>query len=217
MTRRALILTILACLAITVACESKATNSNQQAGDTHGDQPVQVLTLEIPDARWEPSFFEALEKRTKSAGMRSLRQTVLPNGDLEVRFWYDRLEIMSGVIIQRSTGNWSATHLRQTEDSKPSSAQLDSLGTPKSGWESAWAKLTNAGILTLPDGFTTKCSSGGLDGVAYVVETNVDRKYRTYWYGNPQWAECEEAKQMLSIKKIIFEEFGLDSVQDSRR
>lgn len=207
-------MTVLAYFASTVACHSNAKNPNQQPSATHTDQPAQVLTLEIPDAVWEPGFFEALEKRTKIVGMTSLRKTTLPNDDLEVRFWHDRLEVIAGVIIRRSSGNWSAFYLRQREQHLPSSAQLESLGPPRSGWEAAWGRLTDAGILTLPDGFTSKCSSGALDGIGYVVETNVDRKYRTYWYGNPQWADCDEAKQILSIERIIFEEFHLGSLQN---
>jgi hypothetical protein len=173
-----------------------------------------VLTLEIPNAAWEPGFFEALEQRTKSAGMASLRQTMLPADDLEVRFWYDRFEVIAGVIVRRSGGSWSASYLRQREQHLPSSAQLESLGVPSSGWEIAWDRLRSAGILMLPDGSTSSCSSGALDGIGYVVETNVDRKYRTYRYGNPQWTDCPEAKQILSIEKIMFEEFRLWSVQN---
>ena len=145
------LLTILVCAAGAVACDSNVKNPSQQS-TTHIDQPAQVLTLEIPEANWEPIFFQVLEERTKHAGMTSLRKTVLPNHDLEVRFWYDRFEVIAGVIIRRSGGSWSATYLRQREDSKASLVQVESLGTPKSGWEVTWERLTNAGVLTLPDG-----------------------------------------------------------------
>jgi hypothetical protein len=218
MTKRKLeLLWIVVCVASAIACDSRARNLNQPPRPTHVDQAAQTLTLEIPNASWEPTFFEALEKRTKNAGMTSLRNTVLPDGDLEVRFWYDRFEVIAGVIVRRSGGNWSASYLRQREQHLPSSALLASLGTPRSGWEVAWERLRNAAILTLPDGSTSNCSSGALDGIGYVVETNVDWKYRTYRYGNPQWADCLEAKQILSIEKIIFEEFRLGSVPDGTR
>lgn len=217
MNRRTLeILTMLVFVANTVACDSNNKNLNQPPNATNTDQATQVLTLEIPNAPWEPNFFEALEKRTKNAGITSLRRTVLPGRDLEVRFWFDHFEIISGVIIRRSGDNWSATYLRQKQDHQPSSVQLETLGTPQSGWDVVWSRLKSAGILTLPDGFANNCQSGALDGVGYVVETNVDRKYRTYWYGNPQWADCEEAKQVLAIKSIIFEEFRLGSLQSKQ-
>ncbi len=214
MTKRGLrLLTVLFCVAGTVACVFNAKNLNQPLNAAPMDQTAQGLTLEIPDARWEPAFFEALEERTKKAGMSSLRKTVLPDHDLEVRFWYDHFEVISGVIIRRSGENWSATYLRQKDDHQPSSLQQESLETPKSGWEVAWRRLTSAGILTLPDGSTMKCRSDVLDGISYVVETNLDRKYRTYRYGNPQFADCEESKRILSIESIIFEEFRLSSLQ----
>ena len=218
MTRRKLeLLSILVCVASAIACDSTARNLNPPPRAAHTDQAAQALTLEIPNAIWEPRFFEALEKRTKNAGMTSLRKAVLPDGDVEMRFWYDRFEVIAGVIVRRSGGNWSPSYLRQREQHLASSAQLESLGTPRSGWEVAWEKLTNEGILTLPDGSTSNCSSGALDGIGYVVETNVDRKYRTYRYGNPQWAHCLEAKQILSMEKIIFEEFRLASLPVERR
>lgn len=207
------LLTVLFCVVGMSTCAFNAENQNKSLNAAPTHLPAQVLTLEIPDAPWEPHFFEALEKRTKKAGITSLRQTVLPDHDLEVRFWFDHFEIISGVIIRRSGENWSATYLRQKQDHQPSSAQLEALETPQSGWDVVWSKLTNAGILTLPDAPSINCQSGALDGVGYVVETNVDRKYRTYWYGNPQWADCEEAKQILAIKNIILEEFRLGSLQ----
>lgn len=175
------------------------------------DQASQTLTLEVPTAKWEPVFFEALAVRTKQAGIPELRKTVLPNHDLEARFWYDHFEVIQGLIIRRSGEQWSASYLKQRVDSDPSSVRQETLGTPKSGWENAWNRLTSAGLLTLPDGSTTNCSSGGLDGIGYVVETNVDRKYRTYRYGNPQLATCDEAKRILSIESILADEFRLDS------
>lgn len=47
------------------------------------------------------------------------------------------------------------------------------------------------------------------DGISYVVETNLNRKYRTYRYGNPQFSSCEEARRILTIESILAEEFGL--------
>jgi hypothetical protein len=60
----------------------------------------------------------------------------------------------------------------------------------------------------LPDG-ALNCKTQVLDGVSYVVETNVNRKYRIYGYFNPQVANCDEAKQLLLIEAILSEEFQL--------
>jgi hypothetical protein len=82
------------------------------------------------------------------------------------------------------------------------------LDPPKSGWEAAWKRLTDANILTLPDG-PVNCKREVLDGGGYVVETNLNRRYRTYWYGNPSLANCNEAKQIVMIERILSEEFQI--------
>ena len=162
-----------------VACVVNDKEVAQRQKATPAEQTAQGVTLEIPDAPWEPFFFEALQERTNKIGVLSLRKTVLPDNDLEVRFWYDHFDMISGVIIRRSAGEWSATYLGQRSPKEPLSMQQESLGAPKSGWEAAWKRLTDAGILTLPDG-SVNCKTEALDGIGYVVETNVNRRYRTY-------------------------------------
>jgi hypothetical protein len=208
-TKRKLQLLMVLLAVITMACVPKTKDSAQPMNAIPKDQSTHGLSLEIPDARWEPAFFEALEARTKKAGIPGLRKTMRPDHDLEARFWYDRFEVIEGLIVRRSGGEWSATYLRQMYDHEPSSVQQVGLGVPRSGWDDAWRRLTSAGILTLPDGSTTKCESEVLDGISYVVETMVGRRYRTYRYGNPQFANCDEARRLLSIKTILSEEFRL--------
>lgn len=66
----------------------------------------------------------------------------------------------------------------------------------------------DAGVLSLPDAGSIGCQVGGLDGISYVVETNMDKTYRTYMYDNPQFASCKEAKQIIEIVDILADEFG---------
>lgn len=171
----------------------------------------QALQLEIPDSPWEPAFFEELEERTTAVNLPDLRTVVLPEDDLEVRFWYDRFEIINGVVIRRTGQQWSANWIYQTEDHLPSSAKLATLDPPKSGWDIFWKNLVDTGILTLPDSPRPQCPTEALDGISYIVETNVNRKYRTYMYSNPQWMKCSEAKQVLQLEKTIRDEFSLDN------
>jgi hypothetical protein len=140
-----------------------------------------------------------------------LRTVVLPENDLEVRFWYEGMEIIYGVVIRRMGQQWSANWIYQTVDSKPSSTRMVLLDPPKSGWDVLWNKLVDAGILTLPDSPHPRCSSGALDGVGYIVETNVNRTYRTYMYGNPRLMKCPEAKQMVQLEQTLGDEFSLHS------
>lgn len=177
-------------------------------------QNQQVPRIEIPNASWEPSFFKALDERTQKVKLPSLRTVVLSEQDLDARFWYDtRPDVISGYVIRRSGDRWSAVFVRQTRDRLPSEVKLEAMPVPRSGWETAWAKLVNAGILTLPDAAELGCNSPSFDTVAYVIETNVHGIYRAYRYSNPLHGECDEAKRIVLIEEIIGEEFGPQSTQ----
>jgi hypothetical protein len=171
----------------------------------------QTLQLEVPNSPWEPAFFEQLQPRITAVNLPDLRTVVLPEDDLEVRLWYDRFEIINGVVIRRTGQKWSANWVHQTDDHLPSSATLAILQPPKSGWDVFWKNLVDIGILTMPDMPRQQCPAEALDGIGYIVETNVNRKYRTYMYSNPQLMKCSEAKQMLQLEATIREEFSLDN------
>jgi hypothetical protein len=99
--RRLEYLVFLLGVAAIVACVFKGKESAQERKVAPVDQTAQGLTVEIPNAPWEALFFKALEGPTNKIGLSSLRRTVLPDNDLEVRFWYDHFEIINGVIIRR--------------------------------------------------------------------------------------------------------------------
>jgi len=176
-------------------------------------QTEEKLNLLIPDARWEPNFFEALDERISGTNIHNLRTVVLPNNDLEVRFWFDALPYrLDGVILRRSGDQWSAVLVQDVNEHLKSEIQQRKLPAPKSGWEDTWEKLVKAGLLTLPDASSiSQCQSGTLDGSGFVIEINKNKTYRTYRYGNPQLAECSEAKQIVLISKIIINEFDLET------
>jgi hypothetical protein len=194
----------------TVGCVSDVKEATQQR-NAPADQTAQRVTLEIPEATWEPVFFKQLEARTTAVNLPNLRTVVLPENDLEVRFWYDGMEIINGVVIRRMGQQWSANWIYQTVDRLPSSTKMVLLDPPKSGWEVLWKSLVNAGILTLPDSPRPQCPAEALDGISYIVETNVNRTYRTYMYSNPQLMKCPEAKQMLQLEKTLGDEFSLNT------
>ncbi|HKC64296.1 MAG TPA: hypothetical protein VKB86_11695 [Pyrinomonadaceae bacterium] len=176
------------------------------------NQEKQELRLEIPDDGWVSIFFESINKRANIAKLSSLR-TALPKDDLEVRVWGGfGLTPLEGFILKRTDGQWSAIHLKGISKKLPPSEYQKNMEAPKSGWESCWQRLVDAGILTLPDASEVKkCEVLAFDGFSYVVEINMNNTYRTYMYDNPIYAKCDEAKQMLKIGKIIDEEFGLRS------
>ena len=175
--------------------------------------PVAAPALaEVPKFNWESYFFPALEERTKKVELASLSAMHLAETDVEVRFWLDASpDRIEGFVFRRRGDSWSATRLYQRRRAWPSAVKLENLGTPKSGWDNFWKQLTDKGILVLPDSDETKCLKGGLDGIGYVFEVVAEQKYRTYRYSTPQFAECEEAKRVLSIVDLMIDEFNIRS------
>jgi hypothetical protein len=168
-------------------------------------------TIVMPAGKWEANFFRIIDKRTEAANLPSLRTVNLPNGDLEVRIWViTGLNGEDGIILRRSSSQWSALYLHGIFDHYPPAKfhEQRNLEAPKSGWDKMWQRLVEAGILTLPDASLIGCNTYGLDGIGYVVEVNTN-KTRTYMYDNPQDAKCSEAKRMMEIIEILFDEFSL--------
>lgn len=167
----------------------------------------------VPKATWEKIFFESINERVSSSKLSNLRSKGLPKDDFEVRIWSGfGLSLLQGFVLKRTTGEWSAVDLNwvvsENRKGKQDVKQLDKkFDVPKSGWDAAWQRLVDAGILTLPDAEEINCSGDALDGMSYVVEYNLKNTYRTYLYDNPNYAKCSEAKQMIKINKIIAEEF----------
>jgi hypothetical protein len=174
----------------------------------HGNQELRLI---IPKDTWEPIFFKSINERTTGANLPSLRTVTLPQNDFEVRVWVGfGLNGIDGFILRRSTNEWIAIHLHEMSERPPYGKYQRNLEAPKSGWGSAWQKLVDAGILTLPDASEVNCEGGINDGKSYVVEINKDRVYRTYMYDNPNFAKCGEAQQMIEIGEIIADEFDLE-------
>jgi hypothetical protein len=166
----------------------------------------------MPVGKWEAIYFETINKRADAANLPRLRTVNLPNGDLEVRVWIGfGINGEDGIILRRSSNQWSAVYLHGMFDRYlPAKYQEQrNLDVPKSGWDKMWQRLTGAGILTLPDATEIGCRPYVVDGIGYVVETNTNKTYRTYMYENPQFAKCSEAKQMIEISEILYDEFGL--------
>jgi len=164
--------------------------------------------LDVPQKAWVQIFFKEIDERTKEANLINLRTTRLVDSDIEVRLWKINGFDLVGIVLRRSAGKWSATYLSKDLQSKKTGHEL--LEPPRSGWEGAWERLVGAGLLTQPDGDDEKCRVLTKDGLSYIVESNLNNTYRTYIYGNPQLAVCDEAKQMIKILQIVDQEFGLE-------
>jgi hypothetical protein len=170
------------------------------------------LHVVIP-TKWERYGLPVLDKRADAAKLTKLRTVLLPAGDLEVRVWIGfGTDGEDGLILRRAAGKWSALHIHGMYERYPPEQYQETfiLAAPKSGWGRAWQRLIEAGILALPDESSLPCGPALLDGIGYAVEVNMDEEYRLYSYGNPSYAKCDEAKQMMRIGRIIAEEFGLE-------
>lgn len=206
---RIAILMFLVGVAITITFLFHSKNTTQEL-NTANIQNAQRLHLEIPNAHWEPYFFKELEKYTSKVNLPSLRTVVLPDNDLEMRFWFDSLLGTRGLILRRSNEKWSALYLHEVYANHTSSIKVENLEPPVSGWDAVWKQLVREGILVLPDSyFNEECRVKAIDGEGYIVETNVNHEYRTFNYGNPQHAECDEARHVVSMVGIILGEFEL--------
>jgi hypothetical protein len=175
-------------------------------------QEKEKLRLVIPDATWEPIYFAHINEGAKAAKLPKLRAAVLPEGEMEIRIWRGfGLGELEGFIFRRSK-EWSAFYLRGVDPRmsrmKPQRVSL----IPKSGWDIFWGRLTAEGVLSLPDASELRDYKHGIkDGVSYAVEINMNRRYRTYHYSNPEDQEHGEAKHMVRINDILAEEFNLSN------
>lgn len=191
--------------------------ASEKVQDSKVDLPklpnIPFPTPDKSNLTWEDIYFEEIIEREKVSNLKRLKSKVLPEDDLEVRVWSGfGITVLQGFILKRNSGVWSAVDLdwevsenrKSMRDLKPVDKKLDA---PKSGWDAAWQRLVDAEILTLPAAEKIDCSGNTDDGFSYVVEYKLQNKYRTYMYDNPEYAKCDEAKQMVKIKKIIAEEF----------
>ena len=160
---------------------------------------------EIPTAVWEPIFFESINKVSDHLELYRLRNVTIAPGDIEVRLWVVfGLGPLQTIILRRVAGKWSGWSGPSTN----SAQELEPLH-PRSNWETVWSKLSELGIMELPDASSLPDEVGVFDGISYVVEINADGKYRTYEYGNPAEQPWPEAKKMVRIARVLDREFGL--------
>jgi hypothetical protein len=197
---------LLLLTSLLVGCSFHTENSQKK--DTSVVQQPQAFRVIVPQATWEPIFFEAINERAAIAKLPSLRAAALPKGDLETRIWIGfGVTALRGFDLQRSSGQWRATYMQGIHSRLTKQEYEITLQAPKSGWEGLWQKLLEQEILTLPDAASIRCAGDTVDGISYVVENNLDNTYRTYMYDNPQFANCQEAQQIIQIAKLFEDEF----------
>jgi hypothetical protein len=177
----------------------------------------QQMRVIVPHASWEPIFFRAINTAANLSGQTNLRTTQLPEDDVEVRIWWGfGLSPLEGVTLRRSSGQWSGIHVKGDDYYELTGVDRTQLSDPKSGWQTIWPRMLEAGVLSLPDPSEINCDEAIVDGVSYVVETNANNTYRTYSYPVSDPPKCKEVTSMLEIADIMFEEFGPQIFPDGR-
>ena len=170
----------------------------------------------MPELTPDETFSREIDHLSKLAGPRFLKSSNLARGDTDARVWYGfGLVLLEGFAIKRTNNQWSAFHLKANEANPRYITKVAriQLPAPKSGWEKCWQRLTDAGILTLPSG--TEAPDPDAEG--FYVETMADGSYRNFEYTSPEYSESPNAKRMLAIGDIIFEEFDLGRFHVARR
>src|SRR6266404_948547 len=163
-----------------------------------------MTRLLSPDYSWKSYMFPEINKRAGIARLPNLDKAILPANDLEVRVWHGfGLTLLEGLVIKRSAGQWSAMHVAAFSSKLPRTKHEIPLGPPKSGWDVCLKRLSEAGLLTLPDASQLGIEPIDPDVLSYVVEYNDGGSYRTYHYTYPEANVHKEAKRMITIGDII--------------
>ena len=166
--------------------------------------------LIIPKASWEPIFFKSINSVSNLTAQPELRKVSLREDEREARVWWGfGLSPLEGVSLGYRAGQWRAIHVKADDYYEPTKATLEELKPPKSGWNTTWQRLVDAGIASLVDASELDCGEVGLDGLSVVIETNIGRTYRTYMYPNPTLEKCSQAQQVTKITEIMIGEFEL--------
>lgn len=175
------------------------------------NKPKPIIVNDIHEKILVTNIDPVIEKY----GLTKLRDFSLYGNDFEIRVWFDGGGL-DGFILRHFNNKWSAVAVKDIECNRIKDYKLGmvNLSAPRSGWEKTWHKLEEMDILNLPDYSQLPGQEPSvIDGIGYFVEINMDGKYRTYAYGNPQLQKRQEAEQMMTIGKTISDEFGLHNFE----
>ena len=201
-------------------------------------QDHEAPARDIPHSFTEGNGFFALDERTDLSHLKRLRETVLPEGDIEMRLWMTGRVMPCGYRLCRSAGVWSGSFLPAALPKFRNNDYQRELSPPAEGWERLWSKLEAEGIRTLPDssalkgdglpppyGIWKKNGKGTwsklvlIDGIGLTVELSVGNKYRVYHYSSPakrtQWPEAKHMDNLYNLLYQCFPPIKADSGQNS--
>lgn len=139
---------------------------------------------------------------------------------LQIRIWYEySLVLYRDLVIIKCTNDvWTARHyhmkLKWDPNDNPvtfTSVKIEDVA-PKSGWPQFINKLSELGIMTLPNmDDISNLQHGYEDGVTYNIEVATKKQYRFYGYYLPQEFANKfwQAKSMTEILSLISSELNI--------
>lgn len=189
-----------------------AVISNIDASLARGRYPL--FKRDIPKAAWVAPYFKIIDSRAREACLMPLRSRIIGGENLELRVWEgNSANRLSGFVIKRQDGNWSAFYIPNTPIVKVrNKTKLQSV-TPRSGWDSLINRLSGKGLLTLPDSTQIKGYRNNSDTTFYVFEIGQKNSYRTFMYNNLETQTFSEAKAILEMVNLLKAEFGVNTLR----
>jgi len=202
--------TVLILLLWIPSCSAPARKESQSPegnSPLRATQRTEARLKPVAGDQAEPWLADAINERAKAANLRPLNSMNLNGDDLEFRVWVGfGKKPLEGFVIRRANDQWEGTFLESMNATTRPPYRRE-LSSPVMGWEFLWSELVDSGLLTLPDASQFQ---GGVDGTSYLVELKKDGFYRTYFYGNPNYQEWKEARQMLKIADLLYTRFGVE-------
>ena len=121
----------------------------------------------------------------RQAGFSDLRTSRLAEGDREIRIWAGfSPEIRSGFLLRKRGATVRGHRIALGRDGR---AHLKPTPPPKGGWPALLREVDRRNVATLPNDASLPPDGVFVDdGIKYLVEVRTGKRYRAYYYDNPE-------------------------------
>ncbi|MGB8190380.1 MAG: hypothetical protein WCF67_00615, partial [Chitinophagaceae bacterium] len=191
-----------------ISCHSKqrSPERNKCTGNS--------IIKNIPEGDKDSAHIAIKDKIFKLANLPDLE-----NGfdELQIRIWFAYSSTIENLLIfSKVNGKWEGSYNRLEFYYDSTSRQLTAINriskafSPKSGWKLFTDSLAKLGLYNLPDRTAIPGYELERDGHWIAVEFADCKNYKVYRYQSP-WGyqdKFPQAKQIVSISKLIENEFG---------
>lgn len=190
-----------------VSCKERDNSFNIQITDTSKTFKREIPVYTEGRSKGDTDYLFKVIKQDASA----LKLDFIENGFdfVQIRVWLGHsLAVKRNVVVLKQTsGKWLGqiiTYSYGHDDINGkefiSNKEVEDVD-PKSGWANFIKVLMDLQILTLPNGQDLKDynSCGGADGIDYFFEMATPKKYRFFYYCNPD----ENSNQFWQVKNVV--------------